>query len=167
MNLPIERTLVMLKPDAVQRGLIGKIIMRFEDVGLKIIGMKMVWVDKKFAALHYTDDIAKRRGQKVRDMMIDMVASGPVIAIALEGVEAIEVVRKMVGSTEPKAAAPGTIRGDFSHVSYLYCDSKEIGVKNVIHASSEKNDAENELKLWFSESELYEYKTTCEKHIRE
>lgn len=166
-NEHIQRTLVLLKPDAVQRSIVGKIITRFEDAGLKIIGMKMKFVDKDFASRHYTEDIAKRRGTKIRELMIDMLASGPVIAIALEGIEAIEVVRKMVGETEPKAAQPGTIRGDFAHISYKYADSKSIGVKNVIHASSSKQDAEAELDLWFAEIELYDYQTVHEKHIME
>ncbi len=166
MKLPIEKTLVMLKPDAIERGLIGKIISRFEDVGLKIVGMKMVWVDKDFASRHYTEDIAKRRGEKVRKMMVDMISSGPVVALAIEGIEAITVVRKMVGETEPKSAAPGTIRGDFTHVSYQYCDSREIGVKNIIHASSSESDAKMELDLWFADSEMFNYETVHEKHIR-
>src|SRR5690349_19119815 len=114
----IEQSLVLLKPDAIDRGLIGEILQRFERVGLKIAGLKMVWPKPEHAAQHYTEDLAKRRGQAVRDLMIDMLTSGPVVAVVLEGVEAVEQVRKMVGTTEPKAAAPGTIRGDFSHVSF-------------------------------------------------
>lgn len=160
-----ERTLVLLKPDAVERGLVGQIITRFENVGLKIIGLRMMMVDKDFAGRHYTEDIAKRRGQQVRDNVINLITSGPVIAIALEGIEAIELVRKMVGATEPKAAQPGTIRGDFTHLSYGWADAKGIGVKNVIHASSSPEDAQAELALWFAEADLASYQTVHEKHI--
>ena len=161
----IERTLVLLKPDAVQRAVMGRIISRFEDAGLKIIGMKMVWVDKKFALRHYREELAKRVGAHVREMIADFLTTGPVIAIVLEGVNAIENVRKLVGATEPKAAAPGTIRGDFSHMSYGYADQKKVPVKNLIHASSSKDDAELELKLWFGKGELHSYKTVHDVHI--
>jgi len=155
----IERTLVLIKPEGVQRHLAGRIISRFEDAGLKIIGMKQVWVDKELAKKHYTEDIAERRGQRVRERLLDYLIEGPVIAIALEGVNAIKNVRKIVGGTEPKSAHPGTIRGDFAHVSFAYADKKEIAVKNLIHASSNEKDAKNELKLWFKPSELHTYKT--------
>ncbi|MFH1400034.1 MAG: nucleoside-diphosphate kinase [Nanoarchaeota archaeon] len=161
----IERTLVLVKPDGVQRGLVGKILMRFEDAGLKIIGMKMIWADETFAKKHYTEDLAKRRGQKVRDMMVQFLQHGPVVAFCLEGVRAIENVRKIVGSTEPRAAAPGTIRGDFSHVSFSYCDDKGQVVKNLIHASSDKNDAESEIALWFDAKDLHTYRTVHDVHI--
>ena len=93
----IERTLVLIKPDGVQRTLAGRIISRFEDAGLKIIGLKMKWADKEFAMKHYTEDLAKRRGEHVRKNMVEFISSGPVVAIALEGVNAIENVRKMTG----------------------------------------------------------------------
>ena len=161
----IERTLVLLKPDAVQRGIMGRILSRFEDAGMKVVAMKMVWVDKKFALKHYTEDLAKRAGTHVREMIAEFLTTGPVIAMVLEGVNAIENVRKLVGSTEPKAAAPGTIRGDFSHMSYGYADAKKVPVKNLVHASSSKADAAAELKLWFSPKELHSYKTVHEVHI--
>jgi nucleoside-diphosphate kinase len=161
----IERTLVALKPDAVQRGLVGEIVQRFEKVGLKIVGMKMKWVDEEFAKKHYTEDISIRRGEHVRRYLVEFLLVGPVIAMVLEGVDAIEVCRKMVGATEPKTAAPGTIRGDFSHVSYDYCDKKEMVVKNVIHASSDQNDAKHEIDLWFSKAELHDYKSVHDVHI--
>lgn len=161
----IERTLVLIKPDGVQRGLVGKIITRFEEAGLKIAGIKMKWADKKFAMKHYTEDLAKRRGEQVRNNMVEFISSGPVVAIALEGVNAIENVRKMTGETEPRAALPGTIRGDYSHVSYAYADSKKGPVKNIIHASSSKKDAEYELSLWFDKEGLHSYRTAHEEHI--
>ncbi len=160
----IERTFVAIKPDGVQRALIGRVIQRFEDVGLKIAAMKMCWVDKEFASRHYTEDITKRRGEHVRNQLLDFITEGPVVAMVLEGVEAIEVVRKIVGGTEPKTAMPGTIRGDFTHVSYGMGDLKKRAVPNVIHASSDKKDAENEIKLWFSEREIYDYPAMHERH---
>jgi nucleoside-diphosphate kinase len=160
----IERTLVLIKPDGVQRGLMGRIISRFEDAGLKVVGMKLVWADDAFARKHYTEDIEKRRGKHVRDYLADFIKSGPVLAFVLEGVNAIENVRKMVGSTEPKSALPGTIRGDFSHVSYAYCDNKQMVVKNLIHASADANDAKYEVPLWFTNEELHSYKTTHDFH---
>ncbi len=161
----MQRTLVLIKPDGVQRSLMGRIISRFEDAGLKIIGMKMVWSDKEQASKHYTEDIAKRRGEKVRNLLLDFIQEGPILAMAIEGVNAIENVRKIVGGTEPKSAPPGTIRGDFAHVSFAYADDKEVAVKNLIHASSDEKDASHELKLWFSEGELHTYKTVHDMHL--
>jgi nucleoside-diphosphate kinase len=161
----IERTLVLLKPDAVQRAFAGEIISRFERAGLKIVGMKMVWVDENFAKKHYREELAQRRGENVRNLMVGFIKEGPVIAIAIEGVEAVEVVRKMVGATEPKAAAPGTIRGDYAHVCYSYADAKKTVVKNLIHASSDKNDAKLEVELWFTPKELHAYKSVHDVHI--
>jgi len=161
----IEKTFVMIKPDGVQRQLVGKVISRFEKAGLKIIGMKMAWVDEEFALKHYTEDISKRRGERVRRYLVEFLQEGPVVAMVLEGVGAIETVRKLVGATEPRAANPGTIRGDFAHVSYSYADKKEMVVRNIIHASSDKKDAANEIKLWFTPKELHSYKTVNEAHI--
>ena len=159
----LEKTLVLLKPDAVQRGLIGEIISRFEKVGLKIIGMKMVFVTKDLAGKHYFD-VEQRHGKKVFDNNVNFLTGGPIIAMCLEGVSAIEIVRKMVGSTETKASAPGTIRGDYSHVSYEHADSKNTVTRNLIHASSSKDDAKRELELWFKKEELHTYKTVHEIH---
>ncbi len=156
----IERTLVLIKPDGVERGLTGRVIQRFEDVGLKLVGMKMVWVDKHFAKKHYAAHVEKPFYRGLEAFII----SGPVVAIVLEGVEAIDLVRKMVGPTEPKQAAPGTIRGDFSHHSYGHADKKKIAIKNLIHASCDKKDANAEVSLWFSDEELHGYETVYEKH---
>jgi nucleoside-diphosphate kinase len=161
----IERTFVAIKPDGVQRGLVGEVIKRFENAGLKIIGMKMQWIDKEFARKHYTEDIAKRRGEHVREMLLDYITEGPIVVMAIEGIHAIEVVRKIVGPTEPKAAAPGTIRGDFTHMSFAYADTNKISVKNVIHASGDRKDADYEVALWFSAKELHSYKTVHDVHI--
>lgn len=164
MEQHIERSLVLLKPDAIQRGLVGEILHRFERTGLKIIGLKMVWSDKDTALKHYTEDLAQRRGQKVRDLMVSMITSGPIVAIAIEGVEAVEVIRKMVGDTEPKKAAPGTIRGDYAHVSYGYADSNEIAVFNLIHASSNPEEGKQEIEVWFNDFELQDFRPDYTKH---
>jgi nucleoside-diphosphate kinase len=155
----MQRTLVLIKPEGVQRHLVGKILNRFEEAGIKIIGMKQIWVDKEFAKKHYTEDIAERRGEKVREMLLNYITEGPVVAICFEGINVIENVRKIVGGTEPKSAPPGTIRGDFAHVSFAYADSNNLPVKNLIHASGNEEDAKNEVPLWFSEKELHSYKT--------
>ena len=158
-----EKTLVVIKPDGVQRALAGAIIQRFENAGLKIVGMKMRWVDKTHALEHYAD-LAERRGQHVQNVMVEFMKSGPVIAFVIEGVNAIENVRKIIGATEPKAAQPGTIRGDYAHVAFGYADSRGKAIGNLIHASSDAKDAEREVWLWFNDDELFDYKTVHEVH---
>ncbi len=150
----MEKTLVILKPDALDRGIVGEIITRFERMGVKIIGMKLMVSEKDAAGRHYTDDLAKRRGEHVRTMMIEMLTSGPMIAVAFEGIDVIEVVRKAVGATEPKSAAPGTIRGDYAHMSYSFADKKGMGIFNLIHASSSLEEAASEIAVWFKPEEL-------------
>ncbi len=161
----IERTLIVFKPDSVQRGIVGEILSRFEKAGLKIIGTKMLQPSYQHFFHHY-ESIGKmisRRGQKAFDVTLSMMTQGPVIAFVLEGIEAVSLVRKMVGSTEPKDAAPGTIRGDYAHMSFGYADEKNIGVPNVIHASGNVEEAEEEIDYWFSETELFSYSTATEK----
>ena len=150
----IQRTLVLLKPDALDRGIVGEIVTRFERVGAKLVGMKLLVSEKDTAMKHYTEDLAIRRGEKVRELMISMLTSGPIVALVLEGIEIVEVVRKMVGGTEPKSAAPGTIRGDYAHVSFKYADEKGIGVFNLIHASGSPEEAPVEIDVWFRPEEL-------------
>ena len=157
----IERTLVLLKPDAVQRSICGEIMTRFEKAGLKIVGMKMVWADRDFSKEHYAEHLEKPFYKGLEDMIV----MGPVIALVLEGVEAISLVRKMTGATEPKSALPGTIRGDYAQVSYGHADKRGIGIKNVVHASANKEDAQKEVALWFKEEEMHTYKTVHEIHI--
>ena len=161
----IEQTLVLIKPDGVARGLIGEVIKRFEQRGLKVVALKLTKINKDYAKKHYTEDITVRRGEKVRTMLLEYITSGPIVAMIIEGVDAIENVRKLVGSTESKAALPGTIRGDYSHVSYAHADEKNIPIKNLIHASGNKEDARNELALWFSIDEVQGYKRTDEEHV--
>lgn len=154
----IQRTLVLIKPEAVQRHLVGKIIQKFENAGLKIVGMKQVWVDKEFGKKHYFD-VAERHGEKILSSLIDYISEGPVIAMVLEGSSAVENVRKLVGPTEPKSAPAGTIRGDFSHGSYHNFDSKEAAVRNIVHASGKPEEAKQEIELWFNPEEIHSYKT--------
>jgi len=124
----LQRTLVVLKPDSVGRSIVGEIISRFEKAGLHIAAIKMVRPNKEFLYYHYETigQMISRRGQKPFDVTLDLMMRNPVIAMVLEGVEVVEYVRKMVGSTEPKAAAPGTIRGDFAHMSFGYADEANI-----------------------------------------
>lgn len=159
----MEQTLVLLKPDAVQRGIMGRVIQRFEDAGLKIIAARMVWADKKTASEHYSD-VAKRRGKKVFNYNVGFISEGPVLALVIEGIEAVEAVRKIVGSTEPKSAPPGTIRGDFAHISFSWSDKKKKVVRNIIHASSSVSDAAKEIAIWFRPDEIHSYKTANELH---
>ncbi|OGJ16838.1 nucleoside-diphosphate kinase [Candidatus Pacearchaeota archaeon RBG_13_36_9] len=160
----IQQTLVLIKPDGVQRGLIGEIIKRLEQRGLKIVGMKMVHVDKSFAEKHYTEDIEKRHGKKVRDYLIDYVSHDPIIAMVIQGSSAIEVVRKIVGTTYPGESPIGTIRGDFAHVSKARAKEKNQG-RNLVHASANEEDAKKELALWFSVDEIHDYKLSAEEHL--
>lgn len=160
----IERTLVLVKPDGVQRGLIGEVLRRLEQRGLKIIGLKMIWIDEDFARKHYTEDIEKRRGKYVRDKLLKFLTAGPVVAAVIEGVHAVEVVRKIVGDTEPKSALPGTIRGDFAHQSLAYANSKNSASANIVHASGNIEEAKTEIALWFTPKELHSYKRADEIH---
>jgi nucleoside-diphosphate kinase len=155
-----EKTLVLIKPEGAVRHLIGKIITRFEDAGLKVVGMKMVWADQDAAGKHYRQDIADKYGEKVRNTLLGHITEGPIVAMVLEGIDGIAVTRKIVGSTYPNEAPPGTIRGDFGHVSKLYANTKEIPVRNLIHASANKEDSDIEIPLWFSPEEMHSYKTT-------
>lgn len=164
----IQQTLVLFKPDTVQRGLVGEILNRFERVGLKIVATKMIAPDKAHYYKHY-EEIGKmvtRRGEQAFGVTLDMMIQGPVIAMVFEGVEAVALVRKLVGPTEPKEAAPGTIRGDYSHMSFGYADTEGKGIPNLIHASGDTEEAEQEIAHWFSDSELYQYKSVHEKFTR-
>ena len=164
----VERTLILFKPDAVQRGVVGEILTRFERVGLKIIGTKMIAPDRDHYFKHYEEigQVITRRGEEVFNNTLDTMNEGPVIAMVFEGIEAVDLVRKLVGSTEPKSSAPGTIRGDFSHMSYSYGDAAEKGIPNLIHASGDASDAKQEIPHWFSEDELFDYSVLNEKFTR-
>jgi nucleoside-diphosphate kinase len=138
-----ERTLVLIKPDAVQRLLAGRILSRFEERGLRIVGLKLVHVDRSLADRHY----AIHREKPFFGSLVAFITSSPLVAVALEGPNAISVVRTMIGSTRPHEAAPGTIRGDFAIETVL----------NLVHASDGAETAESELELWFAPGELVDY----------
>lgn len=168
MTESVQKTLVLFKPDTVQRGLVGEILTRFERVGLKVIATKMIAPDKDHFYKHY-EDIGKmitRRGEQAFGVTLEMMTQGPVIAMVFEGVEAVALVRKLVGPTEPKSAQPGTIRGDFSHMSFGYADDAAKGIPNLIHASGDEDEAAKEIAHWFADSELYEYEALHEKFTR-
>ncbi len=184
----IERTLVLIKPDGVARGLIGEIIHRFEKIGLKIISLKLIKVDKEFAKKHYpvtekwynkvggntlndaqkygldvkktfgTDDPIKI-GKKIHEWNVNFLTSSLIVAMVVEGVHAREVARKLAGHTVPNLADAGTIRGDYGSASALSSNIKSRAIYNLLHTSDTKEEAEREIGLWFSESELHQYKT--------
>jgi nucleoside-diphosphate kinase len=145
-----ERTFVLIKPDGVKRALMGTIVSRFERAGLTVTGMKMLTVDTEKAEKHYES----HRGKSFFEPLVLLLCSGPVTAMALEGAHAISVVRKIVGSTEPREAAPGTIRGDFCHMGYERSRERLGVIPNLIHASDSPESAEWELNLWFTPDEL-------------
>ncbi|HEX9679010.1 MAG TPA: nucleoside-diphosphate kinase [Candidatus Saccharimonadales bacterium] len=155
----MEKTLVVFKPDAVKRGIIGEIITRFERTGLRIVGLKMVYPDKEHYHKHYEEigTMITRHGKDIFNAQVDFMMTGPVVALVLEGVEAVDLVRKMAGQTEPKSSHPGTIRGDYAHISYGFANSKGATVPNVVHASGNKKEAQQEILHWFSDFELFNY----------
>jgi len=164
----MERTLIILKPDALQRGIVGEILARFEKVGLKIVAAKMLQPDYNHFYHHYENigKMVSRRGKEAFDVTLDMMQQGPVIAFVLEGIEAVSLVRKMVGTTEPKSAQPGTIRGDFAHMSFDYANSRGLGIPNLIHASGDPEEAAQEIAHWFAETEIFEYTAVHEKYTQ-
>jgi len=159
--MTIERTLVLLKPDAVRRTVMGQIITRFENAGLKIIGMKMMQMTQEFSKKHYSAHIDKPFYKPLEKFM----TSSPLVAVCIEGVDAVDNVRKLVGNLEPKTSAPGTIRGDFAHISKTYSDAKGTGIRNLVHASGSSAEAKTEVKLWFKEEELMKYKRCDEEDV--
>jgi len=180
----IQKSLVLIKPDGVKRCIIGRIISRLEETGLKICAMKMIWADENLAKNHYkldeewaknvfnkTKASYEKEGKKLpyKDHMdlgltiqkwnMNFLKEGPVIAMVIEGPHAIELIRKIVGSTEPRQAAPGTIRGDFASIeSYAVADNKKRVIKNLIHASDSEENGKREIALWFSPNEVHSYK---------
>jgi len=146
----MERTLVLVKPDGVQRGLIGEILARFERKGFKVVGLRMVVVSRPMAERHYAVHI----GKHFYNGLVDFITSGPVAAIALEGPDAIATVRRMVGKTMPNEADAGTIRGDLG-IS---------GLRNLIHASDAPETSTAELDLWFG-AELVDYQRAIDAWI--
>lgn len=182
-----DRTLVVLKPDAVQRSLVGEIIKRLERVGLKLIAVKMFVPTLDFVEKHYTFDPSWKRkageksikgfldkgitpktdnplemGEMILDRLKVYLTSGPVIAMIWEGAHAIPLVRKLVGSTEPFSSDVGTIRGDYVLDSYEMSAGDDRSIRNLIHASGNEEDAELEIPHWFNEDEIIEYRSAQE-----
>jgi nucleoside-diphosphate kinase len=161
-DLGVERTLVLLKPDAVARGLAGRIITRFEDAALKIVGVKMRHIDADFNRKHYFD-LEDRAGSEIYNTTAEFMQSAPVIALAFEGVDAVAKVRKIIGSTFPDQAPPGTIRGDFAHQTKASSEVSGKAVMNLVHASGNSEEAKYEVDLWFESAEQFQYETLAEK----
>ncbi|MGH4019363.1 MAG: nucleoside-diphosphate kinase [Pseudonocardiaceae bacterium] len=161
-DLGVERTLVLLKPDAVARGLTGRIVARFEDALLKIVGVKMKQLDAGFTRTHYFD-LEERLGTEVYNTTAAFMQTGPVIALVLEGVGAVAKVRTIIGSTYPDEAPPGTIRGDFSHQTKASSKVSGKAIINLVHASGNSEEAKYEVGLWFGEDEQFDYETLAEK----
>ena len=143
----IEQTLVVLKPDAIERGLVGEIVGRLERAGLAIVRLQMRTIDDAMARAHY-NDLEQRIGTEAFEAVCQYMESGPVVAMTVEGDGAVAVVRKLIGSTMPSDAAPGTIRGDLCHVGR---SSAAVAVRNLVHASGTPDEARAELELWFGE----------------
>lgn len=162
----MEQTLIVLKPDAIQRGVVGEILSRFEKVGLKIVAMKMLTASDEHLEGHYEGigTLRTRKGEKIFASTIEAMQKGPVLAGVLEGVDAVDNVRKLVGGTEPKGSAPGTIRGDYAHMSYGHADAVGVGIPNLIHASADADEAALEIPHWFSKEEIQAY-TTAHEHF--
>jgi len=145
----METTLIILKPDAVQRGLMGSILSRLEAKGLRVVGGKFMMVPEELAKKHY----AEHEGKPFFDGLIGFVTGSPVMVLAVRGVGAIAVCRKLIGKTKAAEAEPGTIRGDFGL----------SGGNNLVHGSDSPESAERELALWFNDGELVEYELTAER----
>jgi nucleoside-diphosphate kinase len=146
-----ERTLVLVKPDGVQRLLVGRILARYEERGLKIIGLKLMQVDRALAERHY----AAHREKPFFGSLVDFMTSAPLVAVALEGPNAIVTVRAINGATRPHEAAPGTIRGDFALET----------AQNIVHASDGPESADLELALWFAPDELQAYERDIDRWV--
>ncbi len=175
----MERALVIVKPDGVERSLIGNVVSRFEAAGLKVVGAKMLLPDEEKTGRHYAEDepwllsVGKKSkqsymekgietkesereiGMKVRSLLISEFMRGPVFAFILEGNAANETARKLAGSTEPKKADPSTIRGSYSTDSYALADLEKRPVRNIIHVSDSPEGAEREIKIWFTAAEIF------------
>lgn len=182
-DLRHERSLVLIKPDAVARHIVGEIISRFERKGLKLVALKLIWPDEDMTGRHYvaseewlmdtggrtyqsyvdkgiTPEVGPRElALQVRERLMESLTAGPVVAMVLEGAHVIEVVRKMRGATSPLAAEVGTIGFDYSLESYQVSDAGGWAIKNIIHASDSRENAEREIDIWFRPNELVNYET--------
>lgn len=189
-HLSTERTLVIVKPDGVQRGLVGEVIKRYEKVGLKLVGIKMAVPSQDMIEAHYTLDPEWRRitGEKTIESyrsknmqppsedpleitavilknLKTYMTSGPVVFMVWQGAHAVKIVRKITGGTEPLSSDVGTIRGDYVLDSYQMADVDSRAVRNVIHASGSPSEADAEIKHWFQDSELVNYRLVGEQII--
>lgn len=185
-----ERTLVMIKPDGVQRALIGEIIRRYERTGLKLVALKMLMPDEKMVEKHYTVDPGwiKKVGEKsiisyqnkgfeapfkdpeecgraVLGRLKKYLTTGPVIAMIWQGNKAVGIVRKLTGGTEPLTSDVGTIRGDLTVDSYDMSDLDDRAIRNLIHASGSTDEAEKEIAIWFEDNEIFKYNLVLEKML--
>jgi nucleoside-diphosphate kinase len=182
-----ERTLVLIKPDGVQRALVGEVVGRLERVGLKIVGMKFLLPTKDQAHKHYvkneaeiealgnrsiegkrksgieTNENPKELGQRIINRLVAFLSAGPIAALVLEGNRSVAIIRKLVGSTEPLQSDVGTIRGDYTIDSYALADEGDRAVRNLIHASANVEEADYEIKVWFKDEELINYKNSFDK----
>ncbi len=182
----MDRALVLIKPDGIERALIGKVIGKFEDAGLKVTAIKMVKAKKETVEKHYTDDeewlisVGKKAkqsaldkgekvtesereiGLRVRSLLVKELTRTPIVAFVLEGNAAADVARKIGGGTEPRKADPSSIRGMYSSDSYALADVKKRSVRNIVHISENAQIAESEIKVWFSDSEICHYKRADE-----
>jgi nucleoside-diphosphate kinase len=181
-----ERTLVLIKSDAVSRKIVGELITRFERKGFKIVGMKLVWPDNNLADQHYTDSEEwlvgsgtrtyegyvekgitpplqpRELGLNTRRKLMEHLTAGPLVALVLEGAHVVELVRKIRGSTSPQLADVGTVGFDYSVDSYELADAGDWAIKNVMHASDSPDNAAAEINLWFAPHELYDYDTATD-----
>ena len=182
-NFKKEKTLIIIKPDGIQRSLIGEIIKRYERSGLKLIALKMLVPDKNLTQKHYLIDPQWKQktgqntinayrshnetppfsdptkmGNFILDKLVKYFTCSPVIVMAWQGMHAVEIVRKITGGTEPKSSDMGTIRGDFTIDSYAIADTDKRAVRNLVHASGSPEEAEAEIKLWFKPTEILNYR---------
>jgi len=149
----IEKTYVMVKPDGVQRGIVGRVVQRFEDRGIKLVAMKMMRIPRELAERHYEE----HKGKGFYEPLLTYITSGPVVCMVLEGENCVAAVRTMMGKTNPQDAAPGTIRGDFSLVTG----------RNIVHGSDSPESAKREIKLFFNDYELQKYDKADEAWVLE
>lgn len=184
--LKAQRTLVLIKPDGVQRHLVGEIVSRFERAGLKIVGLKLLWATPEIVSRHYRDDpdylisigektIAGMKklgipvretplaiGKRVRSYLSRHLSISPVVAMVLTGTNAIGNARQLVGATDPILADIGSIRGDLTIDTIQLADLEQRGVRNLLHASGDPEEAEREIPIWFRPDELYTYRTVMD-----
>lgn len=179
--MKLEKTLILAKQDAISRGLVGEIIRRFEQKGMRLAAIKLKVADKETLEAHYADDEAMQTltgertiatwqkqgkevtetpleiGKRIRQWNINGLLGKPVVAMVFEGFHAVEIGRKIVGHTEPRQALPGTIRGDFSAESYQIADAKQRVLINLVHAAGKPHEAEREIAAWFSNEDVADY----------